>query len=190
VIASPAIGTHSFDMTGGEEGAETQARDISFEIGFASTLPDVDPSKIAVLGYSWGGISNFFAAAKDDRIKALIALDGSARYFPSLIADSKYVHPQDMTIPLLFFTRGEIPLEELKGADVSGNVLNEMTHSDVYIVRMHDMRHGEFDAMHQRSPAYWKRHSLGEYSLQETAESYDWMDTTRWSLLIGFSSTT
>ena len=25
------------------------------------------------------------------------------------------------------------------------------------------------------APAYWKRHSLGEYSLQETAESYDWM---------------
>jgi dienelactone hydrolase len=175
VIASPSIGTHSFNMTGGLEGAETQAHDISFEIGFASALPDVDSAKIAVLGYSWGGMSNFFAAASDDRIKALIALDGSARYFPSLIRDSKYVRPQDMTIPLLFFTRGEIPLEDLQGADLSGNVLDEMTHSDVYIVRMHDMRHGEFDSMHQRSPAYWKRHPPGEYSPQETAESYDWM---------------
>jgi dienelactone hydrolase len=175
VIASPSIGDHSFNMTGGIEGAETQARDISFEIGFASTLPQVDPTKIAVVGYSWGGISNFFAAAKDDRIKALIALDGSARYFPSLITDSKYVRPQDMTIPLLFFTRGEIPLEDLKGADLSGNVLNEMMHSDVYIVRMHDMRHGEFDSMHQRSPAYWTRHPPGEYSPQETAASYNWV---------------
>jgi dienelactone hydrolase len=175
VIASPSIGTHSFKMTGGMEGAETQARDISFEIAFAGTIPQVVPSKIAVLGYSWGGMSNFFAAARDDRINALIALEGSARYFPSLITDSKYVRPQDMTIPLLFFTRGEIPLEDLKGADLSGNVLNEMTHSDVFIVRMHGMRHGEFDSMHQRSPAYWTRHPPGEYSTQETAASYNWM---------------
>ena len=175
VIASPSIGSHSFDMNGGIEGAETQARDISFEIGFAGTLPQVDSSKIAVLGYSWGGISNFFAAASDDRIKALIAFDGSARYFPSLISKSNEVRPKDMTIPVLFFTRGEIPLEDLVGADLSGNVLDEMIHSDVYIVRMHDMRHGEFDSMHQRSPAYWDHHPAGEYSPEETAESYDWV---------------
>jgi dienelactone hydrolase len=175
VIASPSIGSHSFDMNGGMEGAETQARDISFEIGFASTIPQVDSAQVAVLGYSWGGISNFFAAASDDRIKALIAFDGSARYFPSLISKSDYVRPKVMTIPLLFFTRGEIPLEDLVGADLSGNVLDEMIHSDVYIVRMHDMRHGEFASVHQRSPAYWDRHPPGEYSPEETAESYDWV---------------
>jgi dienelactone hydrolase len=175
VIASPSIGTHSFNMNSGLEGAETQAKDISFEIGFAGTLPQIDSSRIAVLGYSWGGISNFFAAASDARIKALIAFDGSARYFPDLITRSGYVRPKEMQIPLLFFTRGEIPLEELVGADLSGNVLNEMVHSDVYIVRMHDMRHGEFDSMHQRSPAYWDHHPPGEYSPEETAESYEWV---------------
>ncbi|WP_164981367.1 dienelactone hydrolase family protein [Silvibacterium dinghuense] len=175
VIASPSIGAHSFNMIGGIEGAELQARDISFLIGFAQTLRNVDLSHIAVIGYSWGGLSNFFAAAQDDRIGALIALDGSARYFPKLIKDSKYVQPQNMTIPLLFFTRGEIPLESLTGADMSGNVLNEMVHSDVYIVRMHDMRHGEFSSMHQRSPAYWLRHPPEEYSQQETSKSYEWI---------------
>jgi dienelactone hydrolase len=175
VIASPSIGSHSFEMNGGIEGAETQARDISFEIGFASTIPQADSSQVAVLGYSWGGISNFFAAASDNRIKALIAFDGSARYFPSLITKSNYVRPKEMTIPLLFFTRGEIPLEDLVGADLSGNILNDMTHSDVYIVRMHDMRHGEFASMHQRSPAYWDHHPPGEYSPEETAESYAWV---------------
>lgn len=175
VIATPSIGAHSFNMSGGMEGAETQARDISFLIDFACAIPQTDLSHIAVIGYSWGGISNFFAAAIDSRITALIAIDGSARYFPKLIKDSGYVRPQDMTIPLLFFTRGEITLESLKGADLSGNVLNEMIHSNVYIVRMHDMRHGEFSSMHQRSPAYWKSHPPGEYSPEETSDSYKWM---------------
>ena len=175
VIASPSIGSHSFDMNSGLEGAEAQARDISFEIGFAATVPQADLSQVAVLGYSWGGISNFFAASRDKRIKALIAFDGSVRYFPSLIYKSDSVRPKEMTIPLLFFTRGEIPLEELVGADLSGNVLNDMTHSDVYIVRMHDMRHGEFDSMHQRSPAYWEHHPAGEYSSEETSQSYNWV---------------
>ncbi|WP_187290232.1 dienelactone hydrolase family protein [Terriglobus saanensis] len=175
VMASPSIGADSFDMTGGIPGAETQAKDISFEIGFSSSIPEVDSSHIAVLGYSWGGLSNFFAAAKDDRIKALLAFDGSARYFPSLLSKSGYVQPKDMTIPMLFFTRGEIPLEELVGADVSASVLNEMAHSDVYIVRMHNMRHGEFDSMKQRSPAYWTRHPSAEYSPEETSESYNWV---------------
>jgi dienelactone hydrolase len=175
VIASPSLGAHSFQMSSDMQGAETQASDISFEIGFAGALPQVDASRIAVLGYSWGGISNFFAAARDDRIKALIAFDGSARYFPGLISKSNYVRPKDMKIPLLFFTRGEIPLEELVGADLSGNVLNEMVRSDVYTVRMHDMRHGEFASMHQRSPAYWNHHPPGEYSPEEAAESYAWV---------------
>ncbi len=38
---------------------------------------------LAVAGYSWGGISNVFAAARDSRISALINLDGSVRFLPA-----------------------------------------------------------------------------------------------------------
>jgi dienelactone hydrolase len=77
------MGAHTRAMTGvGLEGVHAQARDISFLIGFAQTLKQVDLSHIAVAGWSWGGLSNFFAAADDDRITALIA----SRWVRSLLS--------------------------------------------------------------------------------------------------------
>jgi len=177
VIASPDMGAHTRGMTGDLEGINAQARDISFLIGFARTLPYADLSQVAVAGFSWGGISNFFAAAQDSRITALVALDGSARYYPKLVEDSKTVYPQNMSLPLLFFTQGDMSLEDINQykLDISGNVLNQMKHSDVYIVHMREMRHGDFSSLFQRSPRYWKEQSTNEYSPQETSESYSWM---------------
>lgn len=177
VIASPDIGVHMRNMTLDLQGIEAQSDDISFLIGFARTIPQADLSDVAVVGYSWGGISNLFAAAKDNRITALIDLDGSARYFPKLIEESKYVHPGIMRVPLLFFT-SNINMEQANKYKInnsSANTLNQMTHSDVYIARMHDMRHGDFSGSWQRSPAYWKLLPPDEYSPLEASESYDWV---------------
>jgi dienelactone hydrolase len=81
VIASPDMGAAARNMTGDLAGIDAQARDISFLIGYAQTLSNTDMSKIAVAGFSWGGISDLFAAARDNRIDALVAFDGSLRYF-------------------------------------------------------------------------------------------------------------
>jgi tetratricopeptide (TPR) repeat protein len=177
VIASPAMGAHTSAMTGDLEGIHAQAADISFLIGFARTLPYADLSQIAVAGFSWGGISNFFAAAQDSRITALVALDGSARYYPKLIEESKSVYPQNMSLPVLFFTQDYISLEDINQykLDISENVLNQMKHSDVYIVHMRELDRGEFSSLFQRSPGYWKEKKTNEFSLQETSESYGWM---------------
>jgi dienelactone hydrolase len=113
VVASPDMGASSRGMTLDLAGLHTQAEDISFLIGYASSLPDTEPSKLAVAGFSWGGLSNLFAATHDNRIKALIALDGSMRYYAGLIKQAGDVHPEQMTIPLLFFTQGEISLDGL-----------------------------------------------------------------------------
>ena len=57
VVASPDMGATSRDMTTDLAGIDAQAQDISFLIGYAQTLPDTEMSKIAVAGFSWGGIS-------------------------------------------------------------------------------------------------------------------------------------
>jgi len=45
------------------------------------------------LGSVGGGLSNLFAAARDNRIRALVALDGSMRYFPALVKQAGDVDP-------------------------------------------------------------------------------------------------
>jgi dienelactone hydrolase len=55
-------------------------------IGQAHAMPQADLSRIAVAGFSWGGLANVLAAARDDRIRALVSLDGSVRRYTQLAA--------------------------------------------------------------------------------------------------------
>jgi len=173
------MGAHGREMTMDLEGIDAQARDISFLIGFARTLPQAN-SSIAVAGYSWGGISNLFAAAKDERIKALVFLDGSARYFPKLVEDSKYVHPGEMSLPVIFFTQKDISLEAVVQfkRDVSRSVLNDMSHCDRIIVDMYGMSHGDFSSLFQRSPHFWNARPSDDYSGAKCRKAMvGWRDT-------------
>ena len=73
VLASPDMGATNRAMTSDLAGINAQAGDISFLVGYAQTLPNTDMSGVAVAGFSWGGLSNLFAAARDNRIHALVA---------------------------------------------------------------------------------------------------------------------
>jgi dienelactone hydrolase len=183
VIASQSEGETSREMTRDVAGINAQARDISFLIGYAQTLPDTDMSAIAVAGFSWGGISNLFAAARDNRIDALVALDGSMRYFPALVKQAGDVHPEQMTIPLLFFTQGEIPLEasvvsRLATKDQLPSVLNSWTHGDLITVHMLGFVHDEFSSMYLRNEDAWKRfpqRQKADYGPEDGITGYAWV---------------
>jgi dienelactone hydrolase len=184
VLASPDMGPAARGMTGDLPGIEAQARDISFLIGYASTLPDTDMSEVAAGGFSWGGISNLFAASRDNRIRALFALDGSMRYFPGLIKQSGYARPDQMNLPLLFFTQGDISLEEqenqLNDPDrMSGHsALNAWKHGDLITVHMLGLTHGEFSSIFQRDEDFWKgsAHSMkADYTRADGTTGYAWV---------------
>jgi dienelactone hydrolase len=160
VISSPDMGARSRSMTIDLAGIDAEVRDISFLIGYAQTLPDVDISKVAVIGASFGGISNVFAAARDNRIDALVALDGSVRYAPGLVKRAGDVHPEEMSIPLLFFVQRNFSLEDqsryLTDAWKDGpNVLNAWSHGDLTVVHMLGLSHAEFSSMQQRNENMW-----------------------------------
>lgn len=161
VLASPSLGTQSRNMTTDLEGLRTQARDISFLIGHADTLSNADVSRVAVAGFSWGGLANVFAAARDSRIQALVALDGSLRYWPGLVKQASEVRPEQMTIPLISFAKQEWTFEEqaryLTPEQMDGpNVLNAWKYGDLYDVHMQGMTHREFSSMFQRNEDVWK----------------------------------
>lgn len=160
VIASPSLGVSTREMSDDLAGANAQAADISFLIGYAQTLADADVSEVAVAGFSWGGLANLFAAARDNRIDALVALDGSLRYFPDLVQKAADVNPGQMTLPLLYFTEGPLSIEKLaayKGLrQKAPSVLNAWTHGDLLTVHMLGMVHLEFASMFDRNPVFWR----------------------------------
>ena len=185
VMASPSMGTTSCQMTVDLPGASAEAQDISFLIDFATTLPDTDMSKVAAIGYSWGGMAALFASGRDKRIDVLVSLDGSFRYSPGTVQEAVDIHPERMAIPLLVFSRAEEPLEswdamrkDKNQCVTAPNVLNEWTNGDLLHVRLLAISHIQFSSLYQRSERFRKdglQFVPGDYSLQDGAESYNWM---------------
>jgi pimeloyl-ACP methyl ester carboxylesterase len=182
VLASPSIGVTTRDMTDDLDGINAQARDISFLITYAKSLPYTDLSEVAVVSWSWGGISSLFASARDPRIDALVEMDGSMRYYPGLVKRAGDVDPERMTIPLLCFTRN-VSLEDLENDDVppsdkvGPNVLNAWVHGDLLTVNMLGMAHAEFSSIFQRreSAQRFAENQVADYGRGDANTSYAWV---------------
>jgi len=177
VVASPSLGARPLGMTDNLEGAEAQARDISFLIGFARTIPQADCSEIAVAGFSWGGIANFLAAAQDSRITALVALDGSVRYHAKTVKDATYLQLANLGLTILFFTQKEMTLEEIARdkTEPKDDALNDLVHCDLWIARMHEMVHGAFASFSQRSDSLTADWYNDQVTPQVVSTSYSWV---------------
>jgi pimeloyl-ACP methyl ester carboxylesterase len=185
VLASPSMGVSTRDMTDDLDGINGQAHDISFLITYAKMLPDTDLSEVAVVSWSLGGSSSLFAAARDPRIDALVSMDGSMRYYPGLVKMAGDVHPERMTIPLLFFTRGDANLLEDIDKDHDGppayivgpNVLNAWIHGDLLTVNMLGMAHAEFSSMFQRreSVQRFAENQVADYGRKDANTNHAWV---------------
>ena len=182
ILASPSMGVATRNMTDDLDGINAQARDISFLITFAKSLPNADSSEVAVVSWSWGGVSSLFAAARDPRIDALVEMDGSLRYYPGLVKRAGDVYPERMTIPLICFTRN-VSLEVLENDDVppvdkdGPNVLNAWIHGDLLKVNMLGMSHPEFSSVFQRreSAQRFAENQMADYGRGDANTSYAWV---------------
>lgn len=64
-------------------------------VDYALTRPEVDPAKLAVFGFSWGGHIAFKGAAYDDRIRALIANPAMPDVFRAALAQQSSAARKD-----------------------------------------------------------------------------------------------
>jgi len=177
VLASASMGPHTRSMTSDLEGLETQVADIAWLIGHARSLPGADTERVAVVGFSWGGLSNVLAAAKDDRIKAIVSLDGSVRGTREFVDGGKdaaqYVTPSRVAIPMLFVGRRPPTIEELNRSEVDTrfSFLNTLRYSDLYISVMLPMKHMDFSSYSVR---VGREGSFGDYTRSEIALAHSW----------------
>jgi dienelactone hydrolase len=173
VIASASRGAHTVGMTDDVEGVEAQAADIAWLMSYARSVPGADLAKLAVAGYSWGGLANVFAASSSGRVTALVSLDGSVRYYPQLFAASGHVTPANTIVPMLSIGSRPDSLERLNEREKSTafSFLNKMVYSDVYLATMQPMAHKDFagSTIRQGDEA-----SYIDYSREEVRVAHLW----------------
>lgn len=148
-----------------------QAADIGVLIGQAGKLAAVDSDEIAVLGYSWGGMASAFVATSDGRIKLLVDLDGSIRYFPKLLAMAPDIGPDRIRVPLLFFADQEDPLTPKKNKEPH-SFIDRIQHADVTTIWLRDMQH---DDLTSDSLRFENNRSHGPATAQQRSKSYSWI---------------
>lgn len=171
VIASRSLGARSVVMTEDVEGVEAQAADIAFLVNHARSLPQADLDKVGVVGFSWGGLANVFAAARSGRIKALVSLDGSIRFHQKIWSAAGYVRPARTAVPMLSLGAASLPFEELeqkKNRPVA-SYLNSMKYSDVYFGTMHPMQHVHFSSWDMR---FRGEDDFGDYRRADVVQAY------------------
>ena len=173
VIASPSVGPDGREMPNDLAGAETQAADIAFLVRYAHTLPGADTKRLAVAGYSWGGLANVLAAAKDRRIKALVNLDGSVRAYPELVAAAKYVTPLTVSVPMLYVSARPLSIEQLAAREKPvSNFLSEIKYADLYKLTMYPMEHFALSSTYLR---FAPDAMFNQYPRAEVNQAHGWM---------------
>jgi dipeptidyl aminopeptidase/acylaminoacyl peptidase len=107
-------------------GAREQ-EDLISVVDYLSSRPDVDRERLGVFGFSMGGATAIMAAAREPRLKAVVAdsawSDVRAWLRPS-VKDS-FLHPRDPFTALslkLAARRTGIDLDDLRPADVVGRI--------------------------------------------------------------------
>jgi dienelactone hydrolase len=149
VVASPALGAFGRWQTTTLESVDAEARDIEFLIGYSHTLAHVDPAHLAVMGYSWGGLADVIVALRNPGIGAVVALDGSIRYWQRLIKAEPYGDPRGLTAPFLFLGQAPISPDTARKyhMTVSGREFpfyDSVRYADAYFLTFEKMHHGNF----------------------------------------------
>jgi tetratricopeptide (TPR) repeat protein len=174
VIASASLGPRTHAMTADLEGAEAQAGDIGFLVGYAQTLAQADANRIAVVGAGWGALAGVLAAARDDRIRALVSVDGALRaafdYVNGGPRAARYVTPERLGIPMLVVSRLQGAGAEQDDASLGGDLLARLRYADLYLATM--------DAVSPMAFSSWSLRmapdaAFGGRTRTQTARAYD-----------------
>jgi dienelactone hydrolase len=190
VISSPSRGTVNRFLEGGTtRDIETQARDIQFLIGEITNQPYADVNNLAVMGFSFGGISNVLAQMKDKRIKAIVCLDGSIKYQLPKIQSSPYFDLSAVDVPFVFMSQKDIPIEVMKEDKIDSTLntkfdfYDSLKYSKAYHLKFNNMTHAYFSSL---GVLFQDRDTRQDKSDNEISDSYKWVNIYTLNFLNAF----
>ena len=154
VLASPSIGTVNrwFSNNNAKE-METQSRDVEFLLQHLLTLSYTDKNRVALAGFSFGGLSNTITQMRNDNIKAVVSLDGTERYQYPLLQQSPFFANEQLDVPYIHMAQKDIPENVLqqdkldKGINTRFTLYDSITNSKAYKIKFHNLTHSHFSTM-------------------------------------------
>lgn len=143
VAAIPSLGTRTREVTASATEIETGVRDLEVVLDQISSFADVDPGRIGVIGYSWGGLVVAFLAMHRADIDAVATLDGSlmVKHHYELARSSPGYDLSKLKQPILLFVANA---REWKARTLE--FFEALHGADVRLVRFNDLFHGDFSS--------------------------------------------
>ncbi|WP_148232114.1 prolyl oligopeptidase family serine peptidase [Maribacter sp. HTCC2170] len=153
VISSPSRGTDTRWLEGGTtKDMETQSRDVELLLKEINKYENIDFDRIALMGFSFGGLSNAITVMKNKNVKAIVSLDGTERYNYPVLEKSPYFNLEKFTIPYIHFAQKEIPEEVLTSDKIPAELnykfqlYDSLKYSKAYSYKLHDLTHSYFSS--------------------------------------------
>ena len=154
VISSPSRGTDTRWLEGGTtKDMETQSRDVEFLLKVIHKYEYIDLDRIALMGFSFGGLSNAITVMKNKKISALVSLDGTERYNYPVLEKSPYFDLDRLNSPYIHFAQKDIPEEVLTRDKIPAELnykfqlYDSLKYSNAYSYKFHDLTHSHFGSI-------------------------------------------
>ncbi|OEK00546.1 alpha/beta hydrolase [Roseivirga sp. 4D4] len=179
VISSPSRGTKTrwFSNNDAME-METQARDVEFLMNEAGKISIADNDRIAIMGFSFGGLANIIVQNRNDKVKAIVSLDGSERYQYGTLTQSNFFGPQHIDVPYIHMAQKDIPDAVLKEDKVDSELnwkfqlFDSITNSQAYQLKFHNLTHSHFSTL---GVLFADRDTRQDKADSEIMVSYHWL---------------
>jgi hypothetical protein len=120
---------------------KAQEMDMRMAINYLINQPYVDTSKIGVMGFSYGALPAVRMATKNQKIKALVTLDGSHTYFRDLIFEDTLLFHKKVAIPYL-----QLSQRKFKTGEPDNYFLTNQISGKSFYVRSNKMDHQDFSS--------------------------------------------
>lgn len=129
----------TFDL----HGVESKARDVAFVIDSLDQLAGADASRVGVAAWSVGGLSTLLAAISNERVRALVSLDGGLgyEYGPPLVQQS-VLYQRGARTPAVLHLTGAVPNPFPVPKDSA--FLRSLANAEVFLATVDGWNHSHF----------------------------------------------
>lgn len=141
VVASfPSVGADGREMTDDDAGATAQVRDIEFVIRELNKTDTVDSERVAIVGYSWGGLTAVLAAMRGVKASAVVSISSTLMVKRGHVLGRSLpgYSPDALEMPILMMI-ADGPFEAR-----DFGFFSELPRGRALLLRFPGLRHGDF----------------------------------------------